>query len=75
MEQKQPVAYSYARFSSLGQVGNDSLRRQLELSKNYALKHGLTIVEDLRDLGMGAYKGKNARDGAFSKFIENVNQL
>jgi len=73
MEQKQPVAYSYARFSSLGQVGNDSLRRQLELSKNYALKHGLTIVDDLRDLGMSAYKGKNAKDGAFSKFIENVN--
>lgn len=29
-------AYSYIRFSSAGQLGNDSLRRQTELAENWA---------------------------------------
>ena len=67
-------AYSYLRFSTLGQLGGDSLRRQTEAARKYAELHGLDIDESLtfRDLGMSAFHGKNAVEGALANFIEAV---
>ena len=69
-----PTAYSYIRFSSPQQVRGDSLRRQLKLSQDYAARHGLTIDESLslRDLGVSAFRGRNATQGALSAFIQAV---
>lgn len=41
----KPRAYSYVRFSSPDQEKGDSLRRQVELSEQYAIKHGLDKVQ------------------------------
>ncbi|WP_018294571.1 recombinase family protein [Mariprofundus ferrooxydans] len=65
-------AYSYIRFSSPEQQKGDSLRRQLEASRDYAKKHGLVLDESLRDIGVSAYRGKNRTVGALKRFIELV---
>jgi hypothetical protein len=38
--------------STQEQLKGDSLRRQLEQSRDYAAKNGMTLVEDLRDIGI-----------------------
>lgn len=65
-------AYSYVRFSTPMQLKGDSLRRQLEASREYARKHNLVLDESLRDIGVSAFKGKNATEGALRRFIELV---
>jgi len=65
-------AYSYIRFSTPEQLRGDSMRRQLEASRAYAKEHGLDLDETLRDIGVSAYRGKNATEGALKKFIELV---
>ena len=69
-----PTAYSYIRFSSSEQAKGDSLRRQAELSAEYAQKHALCLDQSLRmhDLGISAYDGKNATEGALGAFIKGV---
>ena len=67
------LAYSYIRFSSEKQKLGDSLRRQLERAETYAQKHGLTLDHtSYRDLGISAFKGKNAEDGKLAAFLEAV---
>lgn len=69
-----PRCYSYVRFSTPEQLKGDSLRRQLELSKQYAETHGLILDESIqfRDLGLSAYHGINRVKGALGKFLELV---
>lgn len=69
-----PTAYSYLRFSTPEQSKGDSLRRQTEAAARYAKKHGLALDTELslRDLGVSAYRGKNAVEGALGKFTEAV---
>lgn len=68
------VAFSYIRFSTRKQRAGHSLRRQVELSKNYAEKHGLTLDDKLcfRDLGVSAYTKENLEKGALGKFLDAV---
>lgn len=68
------TALSYVRFSSEKQALGDSLRRQVELSKAYAEKHGLVLDESLslRDLGVSAFRSKNLEKGALGAFIEAI---
>jgi len=68
----QKKAYSYIRFSTPQQLKGDSLRRQLEASRAYAEAHDLILDDSLRDIGISAFKGKNATEGALKKFIELV---
>ena len=67
-------AYSYIRFSTTDQVKGDSLRRQIELSNNYAAKHNLLIDDsiNLRDLGVSAYDKSNITKGALGRFLDLV---
>ncbi|MFM0208876.1 recombinase family protein [Paraburkholderia sediminicola] len=67
-----PVAYSYVRFSTPEQAKGDSLRRQRELSENYALRNGLTLDTTLtfHDLGISAFKGSNVERGRLGAFLE-----
>jgi len=65
-------AYSYIRFSTPEQLKGDSLRRQLESSRKYALEHNMVLDESLRDLGVSAFKGKNATEGALKRFMELI---
>ncbi|MDX8408355.1 MAG: recombinase family protein, partial [Mariprofundaceae bacterium] len=68
----QKKAYSYIRFSSPQQLKGDSLRRQLEASRAYAEAHDMILDDSLRDIGVSAFNGKNATEGALKTFIELV---
>lgn len=69
-----PRAYSYVRFSTPQQQEGASFQRQMEKAAKFALDHGLTLDSDLnmQDLGVSAYRGKNARTGALAGFLEAV---
>ncbi|MGY4499711.1 DNA invertase Pin-like site-specific DNA recombinase [Bradyrhizobium sp. GM24.11] len=67
-------AYSYVRFSTPSQAAGASLQRQTEKAAKYALEHGLTLDTELKmmDLGVSAYRGKNAHTGALGGFLRAV---
>jgi DNA invertase Pin-like site-specific DNA recombinase len=67
-------AYSYLRFSTPDQAKGDSFRRQTEAAREYAERNGLDLDQELtfRDLGVSAYRGENAVEGALGQFIEAV---
>ena len=71
-----PSAYSYVRMSTAEQVHGDSLRRQQQLSKDYAAKHGLKLVEGnpLEDIGLSGYTGENVDTGKLGAFLEALKQ-
>lgn len=71
-----PFAYSYVRMSTDIQLKGDSLRRQKEASSHYAETHELTLIEefDLEDIGVSAFRGKNATEGALSRFLAAVEE-
>jgi hypothetical protein len=72
-----PVAYSYKRFSSDAQEGNDSIRRQTAAAKKFVDEHpeyGLVLDTTLSlvDAGVSAYRGRNIKEGALGVFIDAV---
>lgn len=71
-----PTAYSYIRFSTPEQQKGDSLRRQSELSEEYATRHGLTLDSSLRlrDLGLSAFDRSNVERGALGAFLKAIEQ-
>jgi DNA invertase Pin-like site-specific DNA recombinase len=68
----QPRAYSYVRFSTPEQAQGDSLRRQTDAARAYAVRQGLELDSELtlRDEGVSAWEGKNAQTGALAAFLE-----
>ena len=67
------TAFSYVRFSSKPQELGDSLKRQVKLARDYATTHDLFLDErSYHDLGVSAWKGKNAVDGALAAFLKAV---
>jgi DNA invertase Pin-like site-specific DNA recombinase len=56
------------------QLKGDSRRRQLEASRAYAEANGLELAEgaELEDIGVSAFKGANAREGALGQFLEAI---
>ncbi|MBM3981792.1 MAG: recombinase family protein [Planctomycetes bacterium] len=70
------VAYSYIRFSSAAQADGDSLRRQTERAQAYCQRRGWMLDQtlSLRDLGVSAFKGKNAAVGNFRTFLDAVKE-
>lgn len=69
-------AYSYVRFSTPDQMKGDSFRRQAEASRRYADENGLELDGSLsfHDLGVSAFRGRNAEEGALGSFLEAVEQ-
>jgi DNA invertase Pin-like site-specific DNA recombinase len=70
----KPKAYSYLRMSTDVQLKGDSRRRQLQASMAYAEQYGLDLADDaqLEDIGVSAFKGANAKDGALGGFLSAV---
>lgn len=68
------LAYSYLRFSTPEQARGDSRRRQLALAEQYAKRHNLLLDKGLnfRDLGVSAFRGKNAKQGGLRSFLDAV---
>jgi DNA invertase Pin-like site-specific DNA recombinase len=75
-----PIAYSYKRFSSDAQEGNDSIRRQTAAANRFINEHPefelvLDTTLSLTDAGVSAYKGKNlSKAGALGMFMEAVRE-
>lgn len=67
-----PKAYSYIRFSTPEQSKGDSLRRQTELSKQWAEQHNLEFVESMVDEGISAFKSSNAERGKLGDFLSAI---
>lgn len=67
------VAYSYIRFSDKKQARGDSLRRQKQLAEACCARRGWTLCEaTYRDLGVSAFRGKNAIAGNLGEFLRAV---
>lgn len=67
-------AISYRRFSNLSQIKGDSIRRQIQLSRDYAKAHGLDLDESLtyEDKGISAYHSKHREERELGKLISAV---
>ena len=67
-------AYSYLRFSTPKQAEGDSFRRQRAMAESYAAQHGLILDETLtfQDLGISAFRSRNAKTGALRAFLDAV---
>ncbi len=72
----RPKAYSYVRFSTPEQAKGDSLRRQIEQARKWAAQNDVDLDEELtfHDLGVSAYKGRNAEVGALAGFLKAVRE-
>ncbi len=69
----KPLAFSYVRFSTPEQQRGDSFRRQTEAARLYAEREGLELDDRAyTDLGVSAYRGKNAKEGALRAFRDAV---
>src|SRR5690606_29793134 len=66
------TAYSYLRFSSVKQSKGDSFRRQTEMAEELIQRKGWIMDTSLtlQDLGVSAWKGKNAVEGALAEFVK-----
>ena len=65
-------AISYIRMSSEQQLKGSSLKRQLELTKEYALKNNLDLKESIQDLGVSAFSGEHAKTGELGVFLNAI---
>ena len=65
-------AYSYIRFSTPEQIQGDSLRRQMESSKAWCKENKVELVEEMRELGVSAFRGKHRMVGVLSNFLKFV---
>lgn len=65
-------AYSYLRISTDQQQRGAGIMRQLDASRAYADRHGYDLVDDLRDIGVSAFRGKNVNEGALGAFIAAI---
>jgi DNA invertase Pin-like site-specific DNA recombinase len=68
------TAYSYIRFSTPEQAMGNSLERQARLAASYCQRHGWNLDRSLtlRDLGVSAFRGKNALVGNLGTFLDAV---
>lgn len=67
-------AYSYLRFSTPDQMAGDSFRRQNSAAVEYCERNGLELDTRLtfHDLGVSAFRGKNAEAGKLGDFLGAV---
>jgi len=65
-------AFSYIRMSTKEQLSGDSLRRQIERSRQYSDKMGYSFINSLQDIGISAYRGRNHQEGELADFISSI---
>lgn len=69
----KPKLYSYVRFSSAKQREGNSLERQQDIALKIATRFNLELdTTAFHDLGMSAFKGRNADEGKLSEFINQI---
>ncbi len=62
-------AVSYLRFSTTAQLLGESQRRQVEASTKFIAEHGFTLLDDIRDRGRSAFKGRHIEGGGLGRFL------
>lgn len=65
-------AYSYTRISSARQTKGDGIRRQIDAARKYAEDNGLTLDEELTDIGLSGYHGHHISNGALGAFFDMI---
>ena len=69
----KPRLFSYVRFSSGKQSTGQSVERQLETAQRIANQYDLELdTLSFKDLGVSAFKGKNAAQGNLREFIYQI---
>ncbi len=63
-------AISYVRMSTDAQLKGNSLQRQIKLTEAYCEQNNLELVDELRDIGVSGYSGKNFEKGALGVFVD-----
>jgi len=72
---ERPLAFSYVRFSTPDQAKGTSYDRQIELAQAHARERGWQLADTAyKDLGVSAYRHKNAETGALRAFLKAVEQ-
>jgi DNA invertase Pin-like site-specific DNA recombinase len=69
---KKPKAYSYIRFSTSAQKDGDSLRRQIESSREWCRFNNAELVDEMQDLGVSGFRGKHRMVGVLSEFLNHI---
>jgi DNA invertase Pin-like site-specific DNA recombinase len=71
-----PTAYSYIRFSSLGQRRGASEARQEETPEPWCKANGYTLDQSLRlrDRGRSGYHGNHVKHGALGAFLHLIEE-
>lgn len=67
-----PLVISYQRFSSANQIGNDSIRRQVEASEAYCAERGWKLDQTLQDEAFSAYHGDHRKRGDLAGLLASV---
>lgn len=67
-----PVAYAYARYSSLAQASGGSVDRQITPLKEFSDRTGVEVKEIIIDEGVSSYKGKNVNKGKFKEILDRI---
>jgi DNA invertase Pin-like site-specific DNA recombinase len=65
-------AYSYLRISTGAQNAGDGIRRQMDASARYAAENDYDLVEEIRDVGVSGFHGRNAKEGALGDFLAAI---
>jgi DNA invertase Pin-like site-specific DNA recombinase len=68
---KRPKVFSYTRFSTAEQQHGRGKARQEQMAEEWCHENGHLLEPggQLRDLGVSAYKGRNAEHGALAEFL------
>ena len=65
-------AYSYLRLSTEVQAHGSGRDRQLDLSQKYAADNDLELIDEIKDIGVSAFQGQNAKTGHLSRFLKLI---
>ena len=65
-------AVSYIRMSTEEQLRGHSLQRQNKLALDYCEEKDFELVEELNDIGLSGYSGKNIQKGKLGLFLQGI---
>lgn len=70
---KRRRAVTYQRFSSVRQIGNSSLERQNEETKNWLSRNpDVDVIDSFVDQAMSGWSGKHLKDGSLGQLMNAI---
>jgi hypothetical protein len=71
-QNRDPVFWSYLRYSTKRQRWSDSERRQVAQQRQRAADEGIPFADRYRDLGVSSFRGRNRILGMLGQFLDDV---